>query len=265
MKNHARAGFSLFELAIVLIVMGLVLGAAMPSLLRYRQQASLRETKERQELVAQAVASYLVMTGELPGPADPSKKGESETVTEPNKAVGIVPYRTLGLTESQAKDGFGRYMTYAIPVFIDSLPSPNGTNKFCGKSPRSPITLKVKGEAIYPQNHDRSQDFVALVLISHGPNGQGAFTGERTERIPSDSMSPEEKVNCSGTIVFHDQPYGADNSSKPFRQIVKWVTARNLMGIYGKSPCKEPSAAPQQNNAIQPPAFNHPLAERGKK
>lgn len=221
------------ELAIVLIVMGLVLGAAMPSVLRYRQQAAIRETKERQELVTQAIAAYLALTGELPCPAEPGKKGEADSCGTEKKAIGVVPYRTLGLSEAQAKDAFGHFMTYAVPVIHNTIGGMPGQNKFCRMTPQIPLTILEKGVRATPEVPGPALDFVAIVLVSHGPAGASA-----------ESMSAEEQGNLDSTLVFHDRPYGSDDSSKPFRHIVKWVTARNLLGIYAKSPCTQQSEAP---------------------
>lgn len=249
MRNHLRAGFSLMELAIVLVVMGLVLGAAMPSILRYRQQAALRETRERQELVIQAVASYVLMYGDLPSPADPSQDGASVNSPTLDKAVGIVPYKTLGLTSVQAKDGFGHYMTYGVPVIYSDMVQSTYSHKLCGARPAHPITLKERGAVRYGPGGDPG-NFVALVLVSHGPSGQGAFSGKARERLGGETLSPDERTNASPDLVFQDNPYGAEGSAHPFRHTVKWVTLQNLLGIYGKSPCVrlKPDVSPSKQH-----------------
>jgi prepilin-type N-terminal cleavage/methylation domain-containing protein len=240
MKNHLRAGFSLLEIAIVLVIIGIVLGAGMPSLLRYREQACFKETKERQELITRAIATYVVAHGKLPCPAHPSDKklapGTSmERCVDNGQTVGIVPYRTLGLSEMQVKDGFRRYMTYA--VFAEGANDPEnlgGESRFCSIKKNS--TLKLLDLTEKPLISDKDdKDFLAMILISHGPMGHGAFTGGDPDRLKAGNPSKQELVNGDATMTFYDGPYHMGD--KPFRNIVKWTTRNNLMGIYGGDPC----------------------------
>jgi prepilin-type N-terminal cleavage/methylation domain-containing protein len=243
MKNHARAGFSLIEVAIVLIIMGVMLGAAMPSILRYRQQACLRETKERQDMVTYAVAAYAVINNRLPCPADPAaqgdKKGKSvnpcQTVAH---AIGIVPYHTLGLPENQAKDGFGRYMTYAVPI------DHNGQGNLCRARPDPLLQLKDESGDVFPQNMQAGDNFVAMVLISHGPLGHGAYNPNGVGKIISSDASEKERVN-GDNLVFYDLPFSLGENA--FRHKLKWVSRNNLLAGYGRSPCRAPERQPEAN------------------
>ncbi len=63
---------------------------------------------------------YLAQNGRLPCPADvlapPESRGERRFGCAQTRGgyIGIVPYRTLGLPESVAKDGYGQWMTYVV-------------------------------------------------------------------------------------------------------------------------------------------------------
>jgi prepilin-type N-terminal cleavage/methylation domain-containing protein len=252
MKNHLRAGFSLLEVAIVLIIMGVVIGAAMPSILQFRQQARLKETKERQELVVHAVAAYAVMNGRLPCPSDPevSRGKMRKDCHTAETAMGIVPYGSLGLSEAQAKDGFHRFMTYAVPVDSWSGPNRARDSNVCKLKPYPCLTLKYNDEVLYGENMTEVNDFVAMVLVSHGPGGQGAYTGVGENRLAIDGASDMERVNGDDKLTFQDAPYNL-HEDKPFRHIVKWVTRNNLMAYYGRHPCtKEISASYDVDDSV---------------
>jgi len=228
-KNHMCAGFSLIEVAIVLIIMGIVVGATMPSILRYREQAAIRETKERQELIVQAVAAFAIVNNQLPCPADPSQplseRGVSRASCMDNASLkGIVPYRELGLSEAQAKDGFNRYMIYVIPGEAGHI----GASRFdevknlCELDPAIKINLRgLHGEDPVQTNQGKRNE-IALLLISQG--------------LESENPSEKERVNLDSTMNFYTGPYS--HGATPFRHIVKWVTARNLISIYGKGSCE---------------------------
>lgn len=213
------------EMAIVLIIMGIVAGTAMPSILKYREQARMKETKDRQEQIAHAVGAFAVVNSRTPCPADPNaipaQKGmERDHCSDSKSALGIVPYRDLGLTESQAKDGYGRYFTYVVPAQLRAGSQPINV---CKLDPIIPIQIKDQDGTAVNQTSYGINNPVVLAIISHGP----ARSGE--------SMHSEEKIN-SDSLTFNDGPFSL-NEKKPFRQIIKWVTGQNLITNYGKGSC----------------------------
>ncbi len=226
-----------------MIIMGIVLGAAMPSILRYREQAAIRETKERQELIVQAVAAFAIVNNQLPCPADPTKpiseRGLSRaTCMDTASLRGIVPYRELGLSEAQAKDGFNQYMIYVIPGETGHI----GASRFdevknlCELNPAIKINLRgLHGEDPVQTNQGKRNE-IALLLISQGRE--------------TENLSEKERANLDSTMNFYAGSYS--QGATPFRHIVKWVTARNLISIYGKSSCesKNPQTRTQANESM---------------
>ena len=57
-RMNAKAGFSLVEIMIVILIMGLLLGVGIPTFIGQRRQAALNTTKANLAVLAGAVDSY---------------------------------------------------------------------------------------------------------------------------------------------------------------------------------------------------------------
>ncbi|MDX2221950.1 MAG: hypothetical protein SFV21_04320 [Rhodospirillaceae bacterium] len=123
----------------------------------------------------------------LPCPANPgsgtlgSTVGYSGTSCVGSQLRGIVPFRELGLSADEVRDGYGNFITYVVST--ETLMC-NGT---------VPATGTVIDQA-------GGSSFL-FALISHGENGAGAWTGETAGReVNAANMSTAERINCpSGT------------------------------------------------------------------
>lgn len=145
-------GFTLIELAVSIMIAGLM-AAGIVSLLRLSQGQRTQDiTARNMEMVVAALAIYVESSGRLPCPADPGEGDPSlfgwewgvtaagiaggrpvpvptcrnwaapaAGVGAPAVNTGIVPFLTLGLDESVTRDAWGRYFTYAVsPVFAQN-------------------------------------------------------------------------------------------------------------------------------------------------
>lgn len=99
------AGFSLLELAIVLLVMGLLLGGlVMPLTARVEQQRIDGTTRQLEDARA-ALAGYAIANDALPCPATPGSNGRaSTTATGCTTRHGFLPAVTLGLPGARNED-----------------------------------------------------------------------------------------------------------------------------------------------------------------
>lgn len=132
-KTPSQQGFSLVELSVVLIVIGLLLGAAASLIRPYIESYRYTSTQQKIEAIADALANYARINYDLPCPVDPTETtapfgtpagsgvdGHRVDMAckyssfSPNS--GIVPFRTLGLDENQVKDAYGNYITYVLPA-----------------------------------------------------------------------------------------------------------------------------------------------------
>lgn len=223
--KSSSAGFSLLEMTIVLAIMGVLGGFAFPLLTHHMERARHQKTREHQREVMEAIETYFAHNQALPWPADPHGKGFSSSCHDRSKAQGIVPYRELGLPQAVAKDGFGYYMTYAVQSFKGD----RGASRNTTDTSRTGIIIcDESGEKVLKKN---AKDSIAYVLISHGPEGTGAYSGKgETERMNVDQGSDDEKTNSNNTFKFITRPYST-NPANSFRHKLVWRT-HNRLEVY---------------------------------
>jgi prepilin-type N-terminal cleavage/methylation domain-containing protein len=104
--NPARqSGFSLLELAVVLLIMGLLLaGLVMPMSARVDQQR-LAGTAQQLDDIRAALVGYAIANDALPCPATPASNGRAATTAGGCTAQhGFVPAVTLALTGARNED-----------------------------------------------------------------------------------------------------------------------------------------------------------------
>ncbi|MCK9531961.1 MAG: prepilin-type N-terminal cleavage/methylation domain-containing protein [Gammaproteobacteria bacterium] len=101
-------GFSLLEMAVVLVVIGLALGGLLAPLGASVQQRRLDATEAALALAAEVLSGYAVIHGRLPCP-DADADGDEDC---PLSGEGTLPWRTLGLTRAQARDAWHNPLRY---------------------------------------------------------------------------------------------------------------------------------------------------------
>ena len=116
-------GFTLIEMAIVLIILTLVVGGALMPLNAQIEQRRRTETQKMLEEIKEALIGFAVANGRLPCPAiaasngmeDPADAAGGNACTNPN---GFVPAVTLGIMPIDdhgfAIDGWGSRIRYAV-------------------------------------------------------------------------------------------------------------------------------------------------------
>ncbi|OFW69372.1 MAG: hypothetical protein A2977_03305 [Alphaproteobacteria bacterium RIFCSPLOWO2_01_FULL_45_8] len=241
-------GFALVEVAIALIVMGVLLGIGLPSFLQYLQWQKIRDTKEKQEKIFYSVASFVLQNGFVPLPADPYEKGENFGMSRPSAQKsedlrGLIPFKTLGLPEECARDGFKHYFTYIGGAPQKEQIDVSNQASFCQVFPIHSLEVDERrpngGFSKRPQNL-ASQNPIVLIIISHGESGHGAYYGvagsmKQISRL--DQAGADKRHNASSSLRIISRAL----SRKPqdfFDDMVVWVTRDNLMAFYGKSPCQ---------------------------
>jgi type II secretory pathway pseudopilin PulG len=231
------SGFSLIEIAVVLIIIGLIGGMTLPALNVMLDWQKMTTTAERQEKILYALASYAVQNKILPYAANPAHpQGTQDTATRRRR--GIVPYRDLGLPESIAKDGYQRWFTYVVDDYYAIIPR-IGPYMSAAQEPISKLCEKHKHSN--PLSIKGLQDTVALAIISHGPQGRGAYPNP----LETPPQGGDETQNATSDTQIIDRPLSQDPQN-PFSHKVVWVTDKNLMAIYARAPC------PPIDNSFKP-------------
>jgi prepilin-type N-terminal cleavage/methylation domain-containing protein len=139
--SHARRGFSLLELSVVIGIIALIAGVGMNMATGALKAADRVTTQERLNTIKLALDSFMKTYGYLPCPFDrallPSAtaygvaqhSGTSCAVNAPglqlasSVAFGGVPVRTLGLPDSYASDAWGNKLSYGVTAALTSEPT----------------------------------------------------------------------------------------------------------------------------------------------
>ncbi len=98
-------GFSLLELSIVLLIVGLLLGGLIMPLSARMDQQRIDTTRQQLEEIREALMGYALAHDALPCPATPASNGQaSPTASGCTRQHGFVPAATLGLPGSRNAD-----------------------------------------------------------------------------------------------------------------------------------------------------------------
>lgn len=122
MQRHK--GFTLIEISMVIVVMGLLLTFLVGLSASLISQQRIQSTRQRIAGIDTALSLYVSTYRRLPCPADgrvDSATGGDEYATAGpprtctgNQQHGVVPWRALGLTSADVEDGWGGRFTYRV-------------------------------------------------------------------------------------------------------------------------------------------------------
>ena len=103
--NKYHIGFTLVEMAIVLVIVGLLITAFLSPLSAQRDLKDYSDTKLRLEQIREALYGYAIINGSLPCPtttSDPSDNvsyGHADTTCLITDPAGVLPWKDLGIQE----------------------------------------------------------------------------------------------------------------------------------------------------------------------
>lgn len=120
MFSATQKGFSLVELSIVVLVMGLLLGGLMMPLSIQKENAKLRDSREQIETVVNALQGYALVNGAIPCPATAASDGLALAAGGGcSSQHGFLPATTLDLNgrrndDNLLLDPWGSPLRYSI-------------------------------------------------------------------------------------------------------------------------------------------------------
>jgi prepilin-type N-terminal cleavage/methylation domain-containing protein len=218
-------GFTLVEMAIVLLIVGLLLGGLLVPLTAQMEQRNVTQTRKALDEIQQALIGYAIINGRLPCPADgtiatgQTNAGVEKSTCGTGVNGGVLPWLTLGVNET---DAWGRRFTYRVTPVFATL----GTPFQLSSSPNLNVGL-TPGATDVAAN-------VPAVIVSHGKDGLGAFTpsGQQIQPVPAATNEQGDNVDNDDNFVSHD-------FTTTFDDLVVWISPNilfNRMVTAGKLP-----------------------------
>lgn len=220
-----RHGFTLVEMAMVLVIVGLLVGGLVTPLSMQLEQRRVSETQKAMDDAREALIGFVLRYGYLPCPAISASNGledRSGNGCSNQKRVGYLPWATLGVPKL---DGWNHLFRYSVtPAFADSGPASHFTLSTARDI--TVATRDLKG-ALAPAT--ASADIPAVIL-SHGKNGYGSTSDQGTTIADNGSGNTDEKLNSSSATSFVSRSIN-DNPAQPggeYDDLVVWLSPNIL-------------------------------------
>ncbi len=208
------SGFTLVELAIVLVIVALLAGGLMVGIAAQRNAAENIDAQHQLESIREALLGFAMANGRLPCPALPAlastdiNNAGKENCAQP---FGVVPWVTLGLPEA---DPWGNRFTYFASNQFTAVPTGGALASFnlsTGIAPNSTAGLAN----IKDGNGNVIASDLPAVIVSHGSHSAGAWQPSG-DQLPGATGDELENANTTLTFISHTPSNGFDD-------LVTWI------------------------------------------
>lgn len=253
-KITKSRGFTLVEIAVVMLIMTLLMAGLAPTITRQIDQQRTSETRKQLDEIRVSLLGFAVANGRLPYPACGTLQANTNNAgleLSPASAaacasasdIAALPWATLGVSET---DAWGRRFSYRVTsTFSDST---EGTTPSCPTSSGVSFQICSSGDINVKESATGSSiaSTLPVVVISHGNNGCGAYIPNGGNKIVI-SVGDSSGGDCSnaGNDQFENSDVTTNTTfvSKTFASnyddLVIWITPNTLtsrMVAAGKLP-----------------------------
>ena len=223
-----QGGFSLVEIAVVMLIVGLLVAGSASLVKNKRDNAKYAETEEILKQIKEALLTYTLINGHMPcpdtSPIYPSvtvnfgRENRGMMVSNCATASGRVPFRDLGLMEENIRDSWGNFIAYNINTsainFLSVLTSSHSAAYFnqgsspglgmgfgLATNPRAGVpgvgNLNIIDGTKPPFPVTYKIENATAVLVAYNSNGLSTLENCML------NAQPKERENCNGDAIFH--------------------------------------------------------------
>jgi len=244
-------GFSLVEMAVVMVIVGLLIGGLLAPLAIQMEQRNYSDTQKRIEYANELLLGFAIANGRLPCPASSTSNGDESptggTAACTNYYDGYLPAKALGMQQvdssGYALDAYNNRIRYVLSKTVSGgacagnpFPFHSATNlksnglsclptdlRVCVSS--QPTSTPISGTSCGTNISGVSNFLVnegALVAIVFS-TGKNAATSDATR---TDELA---NTNADSTFVYHT-PTPSDATGGEFDDQMAWIPVGLLFG-----------------------------------
>ena len=220
MSRARQGGFSLIEIALVLIIVGLALGGVVAAIGPQLENKRMNETQKILEETKEALMGFAIVNGRLPRPATSTTNGvENPTACATELAcTGLVPWTTLGVTKL---DSWAKVIRYSV------TPAYSTTGLVTGAVGTKTVQTRDVVGGLIPL---ASQ--VPAVIFSSGKLSYGTTDGG--VGIPDQSTTNtnvDEVTNNTASVIFVQRLLNSATTiiGGEFDDVVIWLPMTTLV------------------------------------
>ncbi len=187
-------GFTLIEMAVVLVIISLLIGGLLIPLSEQLNQKRLEATQQSLEQIKEALIGFAIIDGRLPCPASETPVPGKEGVEDSSlcNTEGDLPWATLALDTSHSSDAWGTTFRYRIDERYTNQPFPNPPNTSSGlvvQDTQQPTPLSL----VAPKTDGTSR--VIAIIFSYGKDGQPNNENGTTDNKYAQDVYVENKFD----------------------------------------------------------------------
>ena len=216
-----QRGFTLIEMAIVLVIITILIGGLAVPLSAQIQARRIAETRADMRAIEEVLIGFAMRQTKAHLPCPDDGNGNEGTRDGDGKCLqtrGGLPWRALGL---KGEDAWGNRYTYAV--------TKNFTDDGDGFNSATAGDLKVN--PIYSNCSGNLLDEGAVVVISHGPNGRGAQNKNGGTPLAPGNVPLDERQNLptANAGTCSDKNFVSQAPSQNFDDLVAWLHPNGII------------------------------------
>jgi prepilin-type N-terminal cleavage/methylation domain-containing protein len=226
-----QLGFTLIEMAMVLVILGLMVGGGIIAVTPLVDQAHTTQTNTALDQVENALVLFAIRNNRLPCPADGSLTTASANYGVENVTTGatpytcftnpattlanaVIPWKTLGLDESYSVDGWGNRLSYfaanALIAGVDSVvglncmvreasstQSPGFGATTAAPTTAVPTNCLTNGANTLTAPYYPYGNYIAVYSINNGVLGTELTIGQPSGACPSSGTGTDAAVTTA--------------------------------------------------------------------
>ena len=247
--RRQQDGFTLVEIAIVLVIIGLLVGNFIGSFAERVETTRRNDTKNQLKDIKVVLLGFASKEGRLPCPTTPTGSGQEQPVGGGVCTLqhGFIPGRTLGINgtynrDNLLTDSWGNPIRYSVSIVASSAFTTAGLMKTTTMAGLNPDIIICNGDSISGSACTNAAgtlltlvDNAAFIVLSLGKDGsemvttvaansaQGENSGEALVLV--NAVGENLAYTVGANRVFVKKSYSSINSNAgQFDDLILWVS-----------------------------------------